>query len=92
MNNHKEDSARSNPQMNANPDVMTSLVNLAIYYMKRGETDSYRWAKNVLKEVGDEGIRPYLYKAWREAKQVIDKSLLREKRLRQRKLFVPLLP
>jgi hypothetical protein len=89
MNNHKEDSSRSNPQMNANPDVMTALVNLAIYYMKRGETDYYRWAKNVLKEVGDEGIRPYLYKAWREAKQVIDKMPPTREEIETAKIICP---
>ena len=51
---------------------MNALVKLAISYMKGGETDYYRWAKEVVKGVGDEGVRPYLHKAWREAKQVID--------------------
>lgn len=67
MENHKEDNERANPKINDNSRLMTALVDSAIYYMKRG-VDYYTWAKIVVKEVGDERIKPYLHKAWREAK------------------------
>ncbi|HJX01861.1 MAG TPA: hypothetical protein VJ348_01650 [Candidatus Humimicrobiaceae bacterium] len=70
MENHKEEKGRPNPKINDNPDVMNALIKSAIYYIERGETDFYIWAKKIVKEVGDESIRPFLHKAWREAKKI----------------------
>ena len=58
-------------------------------YMKKGETDYYIWAKNVVQEVGDEGIRPYLHKAWREAKQVISKMPPNKEKTKTAKILCP---
>ncbi len=93
MENHKEDNERANHKINDNSDLMNSLVNAAIYHIERGETDFYIWAKKIVKELGDESIRPYLYKAWREAKHIIRKMPANKERNKKGKriYYAPLL-
>lgn len=85
MENSKEDNKRANPKINDNSDLMNSIIEAAIYHIERGETDFYLWAKKMVKEIGDESIRPYLHKAWREANHKIHKRPTNKERNKEGK-------
>lgn len=66
------DSKFNNTTLHMNPVALSgALIESAIGHMERTKsgTDFYNWANKIVKEVGDDRIRPYLHKAWLAAQE-----------------------